>query len=339
MEFAHRTALQINIYPLDLPHLRSSLSNQLKMWAGQVDTVSITLDIRRSSAGRYRGDQYDEYLKQMRVLLAELQASETKLTVREVDYSDAARAKVAALFFGGGVLPDKAWDGGPFYSYFYGLYGADARYIFHIDGDMLFGGGGQDWIAEAIAFLETHPDTLFMAPLAGPPHPQRVSGQHKLQGGGFAKDLGHSSVALEFDHISTRVFFVDMQRFVDKVGSVDMAPLGAVRKLKSRLLGHPAIALEAEALLSSTMTNRKMQRVDLLGAAPGMWSLHPPFRSPEYYRRLPQIIEQIETGQIPAGQLGDHNLNDSMIDWSSARAGQTWKKRMMRHFKHVVSQR
>jgi hypothetical protein len=337
MEFAHRTALQINIYPLDLPHLQNSLGNQLKMWAGQVDAISITLDIRRSSAGRYRGDHYEDSLAKMRVLLADLGERESKLKVTEVDYSDAARAKVAQRYFRGGVLPDKAWDGGPFYSYFYGLYAADARYIFHIDGDMLFGGGSHTWISEAIAYMEANLDTLVMAPLAGPPHPDRVSGQHKLMGGGYARDLAHASVALEFDHISTRVFFMDMQRFADRVGGVDMLPLSLVQKFKSWVLGHPPIALEAEYLLSKTMVKRGLKRVDLLGSQPGMWSLHPPFRSPAYYATLPDIINRIETGNVPAGQLGDHNLNDSMIDWSSARAEQTFQKRMMRHFKHVMS--
>ncbi|WP_432382743.1 capsular biosynthesis protein [Duganella sp. P38] len=339
MEFAHRTALQINIYPLDLPHLRASLSNQLKMWGAQVDAISITLDIRRSSAGRYRGDRYDEYLGEMRTLLAALRVEHPTLSVSEVDYSDAARAQVAARYFRGGVLPDKAWDGGPFYSYFYGLYAADARYIFHIDGDMLFGGGSQRWIEEAIAYMEQHPDTLLMAPLAGPPHPGQASAQHRLQLGGIARVLPHSSTALEFDHVSTRVFFMDMQRFAERVGAVDLQPLSTSQRLKAKLLGHPPIALEAENLLSSTMRRRGLHRVDLLGEGAGMWSLHPPFRSPQYYRDLPAIIARIEAGDVPSGQLGDHNLNDSMIDWSSARAQQTFQKRMLRHFKHVVSRR
>ena len=59
--------------------------------------------------------------------------------------------------------------------------------------------------------------------------------------------------------------------------------------------------------------------MDLLGAAPGMWSLHPPYRSEQFYGELPRLIERIETGNVPDAQRGDYELNDSMFDWSSAR--------------------
>ena len=50
-----------------------------------------------------------------------------------------------------------------------------------------------------------------------------------------------------------------------------------------------------------------------------MWSLHPPYRSEEFYRELPGLIERIENGDIPEAQRGDYELNDSMFDWSRAR--------------------
>ena len=66
-------------------------------------------------------------------------------------------------------------------------------------------------------------------------------------------------------------------------------------------------------------------RVDFLGAAPGMWSLHPPYRSEEFYREPPRLIERIESGEVPEAQRGDYELNDSMFDWSRAR-----RRRMVR---------
>jgi len=50
-----------------------------------------------------------------------------------------------------------------------------------------------------------------------------------------------------------------------------------------------------------------------------MWSLHPPYRSEEFYRELPRLVEQIEAGSVPDAQRGDYDINDSMFDWSSAR--------------------
>jgi hypothetical protein len=67
------------------------------------------------------------------------------------------------------------------------------------------------------------------------------------------------------------------------------------------------------------MVKAGLSRVDFLGAEPGMWSLHPPFRSPEFYEALPRLIERIEASEVPETQRGDYDLNDSMLDWSSAR--------------------
>ena len=50
-----------------------------------------------------------------------------------------------------------------------------------------------------------------------------------------------------------------------------------------------------------------------------MWSLHPPYRNAAFYERLPLLIRNIEQGEVPDGQLGDYDMNDSMVDWSSVR--------------------
>jgi hypothetical protein len=66
-------------------------------------------------------------------------------------------------------------------------------------------------------------------------------------------------------------------------------------------------------MLSRVMSARGMLRVDFLGRPPGMWSLHPPVHSEAFYRLLPDLIRRIETGDIPNGQRGDYDLNDSMV--------------------------
>ena len=67
-----------------------------------------------------------------------------------------------------------------------------------------------------------------------------------------------------------------------------------------------------------------------LVSAPGFWSLHPPYRSETFYARLPQLIHAVETGDVPEGQRGHYDLNDSMIDWTSAREANRWHRRYMR---------
>ena len=86
------------------------------------------------------------------------------------DYSPAALESVRQRYFSTSrAYPEKAFDGGPFHAYFYGLLKADAEYVVHMDSDMLFGGGSQVWLEEAIGWLRTTPDALFAGPLPGPP--------------------------------------------------------------------------------------------------------------------------------------------------------------------------
>lgn len=70
-------------------------------------------------------------------------------------------------------------------------------------------------------------------------------------------------------------------------------------------------------------------QIDLLGSDPGMWSVHPPYRSKLFYDRLPTLIQQIETGDVPEAQRGCHDMNDNMVDWSSSRKP-LWKRAMKR---------
>ena len=67
-----------------------------------------------------------------------------------------------------------------------------------------------------------------------------------------------------------------------------------------------------------------------------MWSLHPPYRSENFYQQLPELIQKIETGNIPEAQRGHHDLNESLVDWTSARAAlkqNRWWKRLGKRLK------
>jgi hypothetical protein len=75
-----------------------------------------------------------------------------------------------------------------------------------------------------------------------------------------------------------------------------------------------------EVLLTTAMAQAQMQRVDFLGSAPGCWSLHPPYRCTDFFSKLPALAQRVESGALPAGQLGDHDINDSLVNWSEARA-------------------
>lgn len=103
-------------------------------------------------------------------------------------------------------------------------------------------------------------------------------------------------------------------------------------RMRAALEGHPPYALP-EDTLTRAMRARGLTRIDLLGSAPGMWSLHPAMRSPESYAALPELVRRVEQGQVPDEQRGDFDVNDSMVDWSSARRAarrQVWWRRLAR---------
>ncbi|MEJ1963996.1 MAG: capsular biosynthesis protein [Gammaproteobacteria bacterium] len=331
------TAVQINVYPMDLRHVKHLLPHQIRVWGDMVDRIVVTVDVHQSRSGRYRGKNFAESLAQLHALLAEHQKRFSKLEVVEVDYRPETLSKVAQYFFGTSSMPVKAWDGGPFYAYFYGLYATPARYIVHFDGDLLFGGGSRTWLSEAIALLESREDVLLVSPFPGPPREDgRLFGHQQDQGFSFAREP-MESLAYRFSHASTRIFAIDMVRFEQTLGAFPLIPPHAIQRLKAKLLGNPPIAREAEVILSIALERSKLLRIDFLGTAPGLWGLHPPYRSEEFYTRLPEIIERVEQNRVPEAQRGDYELNDSIIDWTEARAATRWHRRYFRLLRDRLS--
>jgi hypothetical protein len=316
-----KVTFQVNLAPTDYPTVRHVLPHQLRCWAGQVAEVLLVVDLHRSQGlqAQVAADQ----LPNLRGLIADCQATYTNVRAVDVDYSEEALGAVGEAFYRGGAVPLKDWRAAPIYPYFYGLYAAAHGYIFHNDSDMMYGGGSQTWIAEALEVLQTGSDILICSPLPGPP---TAGGELRSQ---TLVREPMASLAYRADAISTRVFMIDLHRFRERVIGLDAVAPNRWQTLMARVDGNPSFET-AEIMLSQAMRRAGLARVDFLGAAPGMWSVHPPYRSDLFYERLPELIAQIESGEVADGQRGDHELNDSMIDWSSAR-----KPRWQRWAKHA----
>ena len=82
-----------------------------------------------------------------------------------------------------------------------------------------------------------------------------------------------------------------------------------------------------EAILSFSVWQAGFLRIDFLGQEPGMWSIHPPYRNAIFYERLPLLIQKIEQDEVPDGQRGHYDINDSMVDWSSVRKF-AWRRKL-----------
>jgi hypothetical protein len=312
------TTLQINLAPTDLLHLIYILPHQCRQFGGQVDEILLTLDLHQSRG--HFGTAWKERLPGFLDFVQAQLRVDPKIRIHEVDYSRNAVTTISEQFFGGELIPPKIYNGGPFYSYFSGFANARHDYIFHVDSDMMFGGGSQNWIAEAKRVMEARPEVMVCNPHPGPP---TADGRLRSQ---TLTPEPYTSVAFRASHISSRVAFFDRRRLISHLAPLPLLQPNIFRRWQARLGGHFPY-WEPENILSFSMQRAGFLRFDFLGQAPGMWSIHPPYRNASFYERLPLLIENIEQGELPDGQLGDHDINDSMVDWSSVRKS-AWRCRL-----------
>ncbi len=338
-----RVALQINMHPHDVRHVTQTLPHQLRQWRNQVDRIVLTIDMRQSASGRYRAADYEENRDRLLSYLESLAAEIPELVIDPVVYQGTVREAVERRFFGTpGLMPEKAFDGGPFYVYFFGLMRANCRYVLHMDSDMLFGGGSTTWIAEAIAALEANPQALAICPFPGPPRadgtldPALHMGFPGLVAPSAPQRLELGSPAYRFDGVSTRIFMIDMARFDAEAAPLALTRPDWRRRLRSRVFGHQPVSMPAEEVLSANMRARGLFRIDMLGSGEGAFSLHPPYRSAEFYAALPGLIARIEADDIPDGQRGDYDVNASMVDWTSALREKARAKRYRKAFRQLL---
>jgi hypothetical protein len=312
--------LQINLAPGDAPHARHTVPHHLRQLGGQVEEILLTVDLLPSPGPR--GAHHAQRLPGLLDGVREWERHPS-VRVREVDYGAAARAAVAERFFGGAAVPQKDCVGAPFYAYLHGLHEARHDLVLHLDSDMLLGGGSQAWLAEAAALLAGEDRVAVSGPLPGPPTtdgrlPAEIQWRHAHAQPGSSAAIDHPGPgrAYEFSHVSTRSFLVDRERLLVRVGALERLP--PPPRAHRRREGHEPVA-PLEISLTEAMRARGLVRVDLLGSGPGMWVVHPPLRSEHFYAELPGLIRRIEAGDVPDEQRGDFELNDSMVDWSSAR--------------------
>lgn len=306
--------LQINLAPPDVLHAVHVAPHQLRVWGEQVDEILFTLDAVRPSAGRFT-ERWNELLPAMNELLERLEREHRHARIDVVDASPAAVSGVAARFFEGEGIPMKDSRGGPLYAYFYGLHRAKNELVLHVDSDMLFGGGSQTWVQEAVAAIEADESVLLASPLPGPP---RADG--RLCGQPDAQPEPGLRLAFRFHSMSTRVFLLDRARLTERVGALPLAPPLLLRsRVKALVNRNPMVAMP-EQILTREMRRHGLARVDFLGDDPGMWSLHPPYRSPEFYRALPGLIARVEAEDLPDEQRGHYDFVDALFDFSEVRA-------------------
>lgn len=317
-----RVTLQISLAPTDLPHAVHIVPHQVRQWGGQVDEVLFVVDLHRSN-GRF-SEGWQDRLPGLRALVEQLCASHPHARTVDVDYRPEARKAVEAAFFDGLPIPTKDHRGGPFYAYFFALLAAKSDFVYHLDSDMLFGGGSQSWVARALEILRSRPDVLACNPLPGPPTADGVLRSQRL----------YSEIddfpAFRSNALSTRLFLLDRRR----VRGLSVSSPGLRKAAAAWLEGNPP-SLTPEGIISNAMEDLGLLRVDFLGADPGMWSLHPPYRSRLFYDRLGSIVDAVESGLVPEAQRGCHDIEDCMVDWADVRP--SVRRRIRAHSRDLLT--
>ncbi len=314
------STLQINLAPSDYRFAFSLLPHQIDTWRAQVDEILLTIDLKKSK-GRF-GAEWEFGKSKLLEMVASLGDS---VRVVEVDYSSKAMKQVAERWTGGVPIPHKDFRGGPCYSYFFGMFEAKGRWVLHSDSDMFFGGRSRFWLAEAIEFFSRNPEVLFVAPHSGPPANSDGS-QQSLPN----KPDSRAINGCVFDFMSTRLFLLDTARFDKLIKRFVPARPKFRNRIKAKLEGNPAWDLP-EHWMTDAMNAAGMSRFEFSGEGSGMWHLHPPYRCGDFFAKLPEIIKKIEQDDIPAQQLGCHDINSSLVDWSEATealAKNRWWKRL-----------
>jgi hypothetical protein len=300
-----KVSLQINLAPGDYLHATEILPHQLNALSNQVDEIILIVDTKPSK-GRFALNWNEN--KDLLDVFLEIISKDYAVKIIPVDYRSVFKSQVAQYFFGKNYMPDKDFRGGPFYAYFFGLYMATNNYVFHLDSDIFLGGGSETWVSEAVDILEDK-HCLIVSPLPGPPHPQEMLIEQRI----ISK---LSPYAFELAGMSTRLFMVDKSKFESKKLSIKKPALRS--QIKAIIQGNPNAQLP-ELLIADYMYLNNLKRVDFLGTHPGLWSLHPPYRTKTFYEGLPQLIKSIEENSLPATQYGFYDIVDEVCDWTDAR--------------------
>jgi hypothetical protein len=268
-----------------------------------VDEIILTIDTRPGT-GRF-AEGWIKYQDMLYAFLeTEVKPSYT-LKILPVNYSPPIKAKIAQYFFGSASIPEKDFRGGPFYAYFFGLYHASNNLVLHLDSDIFLGGASQIWIAEAKAVFKSYQDCLVVSPHPGPPHPAGALIDQII----VKRIRPHT---YELGGMSTRIFMIDKSVFHGH--KLDLKRPAFRSQLKALIQGHPNAELP-EILIRNFMQRNSFKRIDFLGEGPGLWSLHPPFRTKSFYDNLENIISRIETNDLPESQYGFYDVVDELCDW------------------------
>jgi hypothetical protein len=304
---ADGVTLKISFSPRDHRYIKHLLPHQLKVWYNQVNEVLIVFDLHG-----YNTVYYQHIIKDIELFINTLSTQYPAIRLLKVDYSRQSKKIISKAYFNSKRVPVKTHRYGPYYAYFYGIYHAKYDYVLNTDCDMFFGGNNSAWIKQAIKLMQADESVITCSPHPGPP---RKDGKLKRQTG---QSDNSPLKKIIFKSISTRIFFIYKPSFIQKICPLPVKIAKWPLLYRAILRGKPIYALP-EDVMTDIMMKKQLKRIDFLGSDTGLWSLHPPYRNEQFFDDLEKLVYNIENNKIPDEQLGDYDINDSMINWDDAR--------------------
>lgn len=302
-------SLQINLSPTDYPICQQLLATQINYFYDTVQEVVLTVETRRSKGKKF-GANFDLNKDKLNDLLLELSVHFPKLRIVPVDYAPAVKEAVAARFFRQVTnLPDKDYRGGPFYSYFFGLYSCRYPYVIHMDSDIFLGGKTEQWLAGALEQLKD-PAVLFINPLPGPPTLDFDLKQLYFQ--------RLNRYAYSFKNVTTRFFLTDLTKITStKLTLRFIKP--SLRRLVKGTLQRNFWELP-EMLFSDILENDTRYRLCYWGEndREGCYSLHPNLKSESFIKYIPILLKRISENDFPERQRGWYDVHKDVFDFTKS---------------------
>jgi len=195
--------------------------------------------------------------------------------------------------------------GYPIYGSFKQFIDTEAKYILHLDCDMIFYEEPSfSWIQEGIRIMEENEDILCVLPRGGPPTKDR-----SLHQGSTPYKTDEKRGLYLFKNFTSRHYLIHRERFLSLL---PLKPLWLSWRepIKSRLFGNGKM-LCWETMVEHALEKSDLWRADLM--TDHAWSLHPGDRSAEFYQLLPQIIDSVNRNEFPEEQRGHFDLR--LNDW------------------------
>jgi hypothetical protein len=195
--------------------------------------------------------------------------------------------------------------GYPIYGSFKQFIDTEAKYILHLDCDMIFyEAPAFSWVQEGIRIMEENEDILSVLPRGGPP---TIDGS--LHQGTTPYKTDEKRGLYLFKNFTSRHYLIHRERFLSLLPFKPLW-LSWREPIKSRLFGNGKM-LCWETMVEEALTKSDMWRADLMTEK--AWSLHPGDRSEEFYQLLPQIIDSVNRNEFPDEQRGYFDLR--LSDW------------------------